>query len=175
MKRRSLLKSLGALGVMPMVPSLPASALASSIPAATATVSAHHYKWAEMIVRAHNKISPGMLERLLKVDAATASALKSQLLEKGVISAQANTFGIHSAVKPLYEGAFMRPSSQLSNGLQKANELLDEMMEDEETVQENESEINDLAEKIESDEELQSDESQQENSDNIPEEPVTHA
>lgn len=150
MKRRNLLKSLGALGLMPMVPSLPASAVASSTPVATATASAHHYKWAEMIVRAHNKISPGMLERLLKVDTATASALKSQLLEKGVISAQANSFGIHSAVKPLYEGAFVKPSSQITKGLKKVNQKLDEMMDEEDEHAENESEINTLETELES-------------------------
>ncbi len=151
MKRRNLLKSLGALGLMPMVPTLPASALAGSTPVAKATVSAHHYKWAEMIVRAHKKCSPGMLERLLKVDTATASALKSQLLEKGVISAQANSFGIHSAVKPLYEGAFVKPSSQITKGLKKVNNTLDKMIEDEDELQENESKINTLEADIESD------------------------
>lgn len=151
MKRRSLLKSLGALGVMPLVPSLPTSALASAAPTvANASVSSHTYKWAEMIVRAHNKCSPGMLERLLKVDGATASALKSQLLEKGVISANANSFGIHSAVKPLYEGAFVRPSSQISKGLKKVNEKIDEMMHEEDELHENESEINTLDAEIES-------------------------
>ncbi len=147
MNRRNLLKSIGALGVMPMIP------VSSIIPAASATtaVSSHTYKWAEMIVRAHKKISPGMLERLLKVDSATASALKSQLLEKGVISAQANSFGIHSAVKPLYEGAFMRPSSEISKGIKKANEALDKTMDNEEELPENESEISDLDEEIESD------------------------
>lgn len=153
MKRRSLLKSLGAMGVMPLMPSLPASALARTTPAATAVASGQTYKWAEMIVRAHNKCSPGMLERLLKVDTATASALKSQLLEKGVINAQANSFGIHSAVKPLYEGAFMRPSSEISNGFKKVNETLDKMMEDEEELAENETEISDLEQKTETDDE----------------------
>jgi hypothetical protein len=144
------------------MPPLPASALASTSPIASAAVSSHTYKWAEMIVRAHKKCSPGMLERLLQVDATTASALKSQLLEKGVISAQANSFGIHSAVKPLYEGAFMKPSSQLSNGLKKANETLDKMMveetsdndNNEEALPENESEISNLEETLESDEEV---------------------
>lgn len=153
MKRRSLLKSLGALGVMPLVPSLPASALASTTPAASAAISGQTYKWAEMIVRAHKKISPGMLERLLKVDTATAAALKSQLLEKGVISANANSFGIHSAVKPLYEGAFMRPSSEISNGLKKVNETLDKMIEDEDELPENESIFNALDDDAESDHE----------------------
>jgi hypothetical protein len=152
MKRRNLLKSMGALSLMPLVPSLPASALASAAPTvATASVSGHTYKWAEMIVRAHNKCSPGMLERLLKVDGATASALKSQLLEKGVISAQANSFGIHSAVKPLYEGAFVKPSSQISKGLKKVNEKIDEMMDDDDELRENDSEIKPLDAKIESD------------------------
>lgn len=162
MKRRNLLKSIAAIGLTPLMPPIPASALASTAPAASATVSSHTYKWAEMIVRAHKKCSPGMLERLLKVDATTASALKSQLLEKGVISAQANSFGIHSAVKPLYEGAFMKPSSQLSNSLKKAKETIDKMMveetsdndSNEESLPENESKISNLEEVIESDEEV---------------------
>ncbi len=162
MKRRNLLKSLGALGLMPMVPTLPASALAGSTPVAKATVSAHHYKWAEMIVRAHKKCSPGMLERLLKIDTATASALKSQLLEKGVISAQANSFGIHSAVKPLYEGAFVRPSSQISKSLKKVNAELDKLIDEEETVPENESNISDLDEETASDGEPELDNQQEE-------------
>lgn len=153
MKRRSLLKSIGAMSVMPLMPTFPASALASATPAVAASVTPHTYQWAEMIVRAHKKCSPGMLERLLKVDAATASALKSKLLENGIINAQANSFGIHSAVKPLYEGAFVRPSSQLKNGIQKANEKLDEMMEDEDPLQESDSENNTLEDKLESDEE----------------------
>lgn len=164
MKRRSLLKSIGALGVMPLVPSIPASALAGTTPAAAAAVSGQTYKWAEMIVRAHKKISPGMLERLLKVDTATASALKSQLLEKGVISAQANSFGIHSAVKPLYEGAFVRPSSEISKGIKKANEMLDDMIEDDKELPKNESNYNALDEEIESDMELHPDETLVENS-----------
>ncbi len=138
--------------MMPMVP------VSSLIPAASATSTAassaaslHTYKWAEMIVRAHKKCSPGMLERLLKVDAATASALKTQLLEKGVISAQANSFGIHSAVKPLYEGAFVRPSSEITNGFKKANATLDKMIENEDGFPENESEISNLNEETESD------------------------
>ena len=141
---------------MPMIP------VSSLVPAASATgtavssaASLHTYKWAEMIVRAHNKCSPGMLERLLKVDTATASVLKSQLLEKGVISAQANSFGIHTAVKPLYEGAFVRPSSQISKGLKKANEELDKIMNEEDTLPENESEISDLNEEAESNKELE--------------------
>ncbi len=155
MKSRNLLKSIAAIGAMPM---LPMSSLVSAAPATSAaavSASAHTYKWAEMIVRAHKKCSPGMLERLLKVDAATASALKSQLLEKGVISAQANSFGIHSAVRPLYEGAFMRPSSQISNGLKKANETLDMMIDNETTLPENVSEFSDLDDENDSVEEAQ--------------------
>ncbi len=149
MKRRNLLKSIAALGAMPM---LPMSSLVPATAATTTTVtaSAHTYKWAEMIVRAHRKCSPGMLERLLKVDAATASALKTQLLEKGVISAQANAFGIHSAINPLYEGAFVRPSSQITKGLKKANEVLDNLIKTEDELQENDSENSDLTEKSES-------------------------
>jgi len=109
MKRRTFLQSIGALGLSPMVP----APFLNAAPAAAATVAKDTYQWAEMIVRAHNKCNLGMLQRLLQIDNTTASALKSELLKNGVISAQANAYGMHTAVKPLYEGAFVRPSSEI--------------------------------------------------------------
>jgi len=153
MKRRNLLKSLGAVGALPLVPSLPVSTMTTAPANATnavATVSEHTYKWAEMIVRAHSKCTPGMLERLLQVDTQTASALKSQLLKNGIINAKANAFGVHAAVNPLYEGAFVRPSSQISKGLEKASDILDEMMEPDDQDQEINTEIKSLNDETES-------------------------
>lgn len=109
MKRRTFLQSIGAFGLTPMMP----APILNAVPAANAAVAKDTYMWAETIVRAHNKCNLGMLQRLLQIDNATASALKAQLLENGVISAQANAYGMHTAVKPLYEGAFLRPTSEI--------------------------------------------------------------
>lgn len=111
MKRRSFLKSIGAFSLAPAMP-VPSIGVSS---AASVTVAKDTYQWAEMIVRAHNKCNLGMLQRLLQLDTATASALKSELLKNGVISAQANAYGMHAAIKPLYEGAFIRPTSEIKN------------------------------------------------------------
>jgi len=120
MKRRGFLKSVGALGLSSMlpVPSHSAAVPAAAVPSGT-------YKWAEMIVRAHNKCTLGMLQRHLHLDAATASALKSQLVHGGVISARANAYGIHKAVKPLFDGAFLKPH----NTLRTTHHIVDELLE----------------------------------------------
>ena len=107
MERRQFIKSLGAAAILPAMP-LPS--ITPPVPAAAATFSAHTYQWAEMIVRAHNKCNLGLLQRSLQINEITASALKKQLIENGIVSAQANAYGIHTATRPLYEGAFMNVS-----------------------------------------------------------------
>lgn len=160
MKRRSFLKSIGALGLTPM---MPIPALTAS-PAAATVVAKDTYMWAETIVRAHNKCNLGMLQRLLQIDNATASAIKSKLLENGVISAHANAYGMHTAVKPLYEGAFMRPTSEI--GKLKTN-----LKTSPESVETNDSNINALNKETESVSE--SLESHSEEIESIPEEENT--
>ncbi|MEM7215058.1 MAG: twin-arginine translocation signal domain-containing protein [Pseudomonadota bacterium] len=123
MDRRSFLKSIGAAGLLPALP-FPSLAVAST--AVTPVVSTHTYQWAEMIVRAHNKCNLGMLQRLLQIDNATASVLKRQLLENGIISANANAYGMHTAVKPLYEGAFMNVSETSNKVIEKVSEIFEE-------------------------------------------------
>lgn len=107
MKRRNFLLSAGAAGLLP---NLPFSNLAAAAPAPTIAAPTvftdHTYKWAEIIVRAHNRCNLGLLQRSLQVDEAVAKALKSSLIENGIVHAQANAYGIHKATKPLYEGAF---------------------------------------------------------------------
>ena len=74
-----------------------------------------------------------MLQRLLQVDGATATALKGQLLENGIISAKANAYGIHTAVKPLYENAFVSTHETRSTAkkvIDKISEKLEESIED---------------------------------------------
>ncbi|MGI9351858.1 MAG: hypothetical protein ACR2O3_09870 [Rhizobiaceae bacterium] len=131
MDRRSFLKSVGAAGLLP---ALPIPSFAIPVPTAATAVSAHTYQWAEMIVRAHNKCNTGMLQRLLQVDTATASALKGQLLENGIINARANAYGIHTAVKPLYEGAFVsthETHSAATKVVEKIAGKLEEKLENE--------------------------------------------
>ena len=108
MKRRSFLKSLAALGASPLIPSLPG--LASVTPAA-ASLPAGTLQWAETIARAHKSCSLAMLQRHLRLDAGTASLVKNQLIEKGIISANANAYGLHSAAKPLWDGAHIMPTN----------------------------------------------------------------
>lgn len=67
-----------------------------------------------------------MLQRLLQIDNATASVLKRQLLENGIISANANAYGMHTAVKPLYEGAFMNVSETSNKVIEKVSEIFEE-------------------------------------------------
>ena len=110
-KRRTFLKSLGAISLVPALPTLSLAKIASTAKAAAPAVDPATYQWAEMIVRAHNQSTVGMLQRLLKLEKGMATALQKELVSRGVLVAQANEFGIHTAVKPLYEGAFVKPSN----------------------------------------------------------------
>ncbi|MEM7290429.1 MAG: hypothetical protein AAF412_08710 [Pseudomonadota bacterium] len=114
MNRRRFLQSIGASALLPALP-LPASILASPSAAAVSVpaFSDHTYQWAEMIVRAHNKCNLGLLQRSLRIDASAALALKDSLIKNGIVSAKANAYGIHTATKPLYEGAFISVSETL--------------------------------------------------------------
>ncbi|MFD0915027.1 hypothetical protein ACFQ14_01250 [Pseudahrensia aquimaris] len=105
MKRRSFLQAIGAAALLPAMPKIASAKLAPT----HAAVDPALYKWAEMIVRAHNQSSTGMLQRLLHMEAANANAMQAELIKQGVLVPKANAFGIHTAVKPLYEGAFVKP------------------------------------------------------------------
>lgn len=112
MKRRTFLQSLGATALVPALPfaSVTPSVSGSAV-AAAPVVPASVYKWAEVIVRAHNSCNLAMLQRHLQIDASVASVLKSQLLQKGVISAEVNAYGIHRAVNPILQGSFPKPAN----------------------------------------------------------------
>lgn len=158
MNRRSFLKSIGAAGLLPALP-IPSFAAAATT-ATAPVVSAHTYQWAEMIVRAHNKCNLGMLQRLLQLDSTTAAVVKNKLLENGIISAQANAYGMHTAVKPLYESAFMNVSDTAKSTVERVANLADEESEESAEPEKNESEINTLEEVDES--EFESDPSSEE-------------
>ena len=149
---------MGATAVLPSLP-LPATALAT--PATTAAAApaftAHTYQWAEMIVRAHNSCNIGLLQRSLLVDAAAASALKDSLITNGIVYPQANAYGIHKAVKPLYDGAFVsvsETSAKVQEVAEKVGEFIEDHVEpetiEEKSKTENESDINALPSETES-------------------------
>ena len=109
--------------------------------------------WAETIVRAHKKCNLGMLQRLLQIDNATASALKSELLKNGVISTHANAYGMHSAVKPLYEGAFLRPTSEIDTLKNTVNSTTEHGTENSLKIKELDKEPESVFDQVESDSE----------------------
>ena len=110
MNRRSFLKSATALGLSPL---LPKSALA--IPSGMTSAG---YRTAERWVRAHQSCSLTMLQRHLQLDSIGAQALRSSLVSNGVLSAQANAYGIHTVTQPLFRGAFLNSVSGLKDGAQ---------------------------------------------------------
>jgi len=116
MKRRSLLKSLGAVGLLPLVPTSTLGAL-TTVPAGT-------YKWAETIVRAHNSCNLAMLQRHLKLDLAMAKSVQAQLIRNGIISANANAYGIHAASNPLFRGAFLQSGKTLRETKELAHKVI---------------------------------------------------
>ncbi|MEL6744867.1 MAG: hypothetical protein AAFO68_05290, partial [Pseudomonadota bacterium] len=116
MNRRSFLRIGSRLGgaaalsgLVPLSVLQPATATVSSGAVLPAT---HIIKWAETIVRAHNSCTTAMLQRHLHLDAGVAQLLKNKLIADGVVVGQANAYGIHKAVKPLYDKAFMQPLVQ---------------------------------------------------------------
>ncbi|MEM7290734.1 MAG: hypothetical protein AAF412_10270 [Pseudomonadota bacterium] len=148
MDRRSFLKTIGAASLLP---ALPAPAFATAATSATPVVSVHTYQWAEMIVRAHNKCNLGMLQRLLQLDNASAAVVKNKLLENGVISAQSNAYGMHTAIKPLYEGAFTNVSEAAKSTIEKTADFATEETKESNLLGETDSENNNLDHKGESD------------------------
>lgn len=98
MNRREFTKGLAALGV---TPALPLPALSKAAPIAGMATDPM-YVWAQFITRVHDKCSPAMLSRLLKLDTTHAESLYADLLKNGVIG-PANTFGISRATDPLYQ------------------------------------------------------------------------
>jgi len=96
MNRREFTKGLMAAGV---VPAVPIPALAKVAPVAAATKDSM-YIWASFVTRVHNKCSPDMLTRLLKIDPAHSAKLYAKMLSDGSITAP-NAFGISQSTNPL--------------------------------------------------------------------------
>jgi len=95
MNRRSFTASLAALFAAPAVP-----AAASLAPAAASQSAAAHFATAKLLARAHNRCSPAMLQRLLRIEPALAAELNTMLVNRGVISA-AGAHGTAMALDPL--------------------------------------------------------------------------
>lgn len=120
MDRRQFLKTASAVGLSTAVP-IPVTIAAPTPAFASASAEAMSYKWAEMIVRAHNKCSVPMLQRLLKISGSQAGRIQTLLLENGVLGSR-NAYGFYQASKPLYQELFPKPVSvadHLSNKLQE--------------------------------------------------------
>ena len=144
MNRRKFLQSIGAAALLPSLP-VPTLALPQAAPVVV-PFTEHTYQWAEIIARAHNRCNIGLLQRSLQVSEGVAEALKSRLIENGIISAEANAYGIHKATKPLYEGAFtsvQEAPRNIADTVQEATEkILDE--EDPEAISEADLETSDV-------------------------------
>lgn len=113
MDRRQFLKTVSALGLSSAMP-IPVTIAAPAPAFASAGAEAMSYKWAEMIVRAHNKCSVPMLQRLLKISSSQAGRIQTLLLENGVLGSR-NAYGFYQASKPLYQELFPKPVSIADN------------------------------------------------------------
>ena len=145
MKRRSFLKSIGAAALSPMIPLPSLASMGSIAPSIAPAVVPATYKWAEMIARAHRTCNIAMLQRHLRLDAATASMVQKQLVANGVIGAQANIYGTHQAIKPLFEGAFPKPANvgeAVKSTVEKAREFVGKIPVDDRTDGKKEAQMN---------------------------------
>ncbi len=113
MNRRSFTASLAALFAAPALPGV-----ASLAPSAVSQSAVSHYETAKLLARAHNRCSPEMLQRLLRVDAAIARKLNAMLLKRGVISS-AGARGALIAVEPLNTHCITNEAMRASNIAQK--------------------------------------------------------
>lgn len=96
MKRRSFLKNLAATAVLPAVPF---KSLAAAAPTAAAATMDQPYLWASFVSRVHNKASPAMLQRLLKLEEGVAQRVFQDLVKNNVVSTP-NAYGISHAINP---------------------------------------------------------------------------
>ncbi len=95
MKRREFTASLAALAATPAIP-LAAPAAAK----APAALPPGAYLWAELIARAQNACSPGMIAKHLRISSTAAERLFNQMLHDGVIKTP-GLGGVAQAAKPM--------------------------------------------------------------------------
>lgn len=113
MQRRSFLTALASVG---LTPNLPFSGMAKAA-VAPSVAALDHLKAAQIIVRAHNRCSVPMLQRLLKLDAGMAQDVQGILIERGVITAP-GTAGLSTAINPSNLDVFL-PGSSARAGIEK--------------------------------------------------------
>lgn len=97
MKRRTFLQGLSAAATAPLIP---AGALAQGARSAgMAAAATQPYLWAEFVARVHDRASPAIFERLLKLDSDTARRVYAELLRDKVLTAP-DAFGLSRAANP---------------------------------------------------------------------------
>ena len=96
-------------------------AAGSLAPVSAAPTAASHYATAKLLARAHNRCSPAMLQRLLRVDSAIATELNGMLLKRGVIST-VGAQGVSMATAPLNTHCMTNEASRALNFVQKIKE-----------------------------------------------------
>lgn len=114
MNRRSFTFSLGALA---SAGSLPARFALAAAPAAPVGTSAQ-LATASLLARSHNRCSPAMLQRLMRVDEAMAAQLHQTLVRQGVVTATGAN-GVAMATKPLNTHCITNEAMRTSNLMQK--------------------------------------------------------
>lgn len=111
MNRRQFTAALGALFAAPALPSM----------ATAAASSPQNLKIATLLARSHNRCSPEMLARLMRLDTATAKGLHSTLLRQGVILSA--PVGPSMAAHPTNTNCITNEAFRPSNMLQKLAKL----------------------------------------------------
>ena len=121
MNRRQFTTALTALFAAPALPSM----------ATAAAPSAANIKVASIIARSHNRCSPEMLARLMRLDMGAATGLHNTLLRQGVIMSA--PVGPAMATNPTNTHCItneaLRPSNMLQK-LAKLKEQADEFLSD---------------------------------------------
>ena len=113
MKRRTFTTGLAALTAAPALP-LASTTVSQATSAQMAT--------AKMLARAHNRCSPAMLARLMRIDAGLATELHLTLFRQGVITA-AGADGTSMAIIPINTNCVPKQALKPTNLIQKAREL----------------------------------------------------
>ena len=143
MKRRTFISTLAALAASP---ALPATTLA-----APSTHLTQHFAKAKLLARCHDRASPEMFARLMKLDQDTAKGVYAMLKDKNVIASGID--GVTRALNPLNTQCvpnealkardFAKISSDVSKRLRDmAKKRLDDLSEpaqSEESIQEDQT------------------------------------
>lgn len=111
MKRRTFLSTLTALIAAPALPV-----------AAAPTQLTQHFARAKLLARCHDRASPEMFARLMKLDADTAEGVYRMLKERSVIEAGAD--GITRALNPLNSNCIPNEARKARDFAQISSDVL---------------------------------------------------